>query len=487
MMSTEPALWWYLDADGQCVGPIDKRAVIALFYDETVHGMTLVHPDGSPHAAPPPPDSTQWAPLADMPPLRNAIGGFSDSDHSCELQEINGLDTYQLAPPSEMIAPPSEKIPPPCEMIAPPSAELHIRPRSVPATQGNLPEGTIVRTSHASSALGSGPDMSGAAERESKRILRRRKRAVARARDRAQRTIFVENVPHDATERELVAFFSKCGIVMPDARTGRPSVTLYLTVDAEGTGAARIIYAMEPSVENALLLLDGCPLRVGGSPIRLTRARFDENEYWGKAKSEQVLVRSTADGFPDPPPLKRHHSSPPARGQPAKMKGNATHVVVREALGWADEGQKVGRSLRIVVLKHLFDPNDPELDYEDVRADLESGCRECGPIEKITIFKGNSEGVATVKFEDGHGARKCVERMHQRWYDRRQLVAEFYDGETDYRVTETGEQRKQRLALWDKWLSGDEQDGNGADDQACESNAASGQPRTEQSVIEQRE
>jgi RNA recognition motif-containing protein len=448
-MSTEPELWWYLDADCQCVGPVDKTAIIALFSNETVHGMTLFHPAGSQSAGPPSPDSIHWAPLADLPQLRNDIGAFSDSEHSPEPLDVYGLEAYQVPQASEM--------------IAPPSAELHISRLPVPAMHADMPEGTIAMTSHASSTPGSGPDTYGAVERESKRMARKRKRAVARTRDRAQRTIYVKNVPKDATERELAEFFAKCGIVMPDAKTGRPSVTLYMSADAEGTGDARIIYAMEPSVENALMLLDGCPLRVGGSLMRITRAQFDAKEYWRKAVSEEASVDSAADGGTDPPPPKRHLPPPSARGQPSKVTG-ATHIVVREALGWADEGQHVGRSVRIVVLKHLFDPMDAELDYEAVREDLESGCRECGPFEKITIFKGNEEGVATVRFQDGNGARKCVERMHQRWYDRRQLVAEFYDGETDYRVRETEEQRKQRLAHWDKWLSGDEPDGNGTSD-----------------------
>jgi RNA recognition motif-containing protein len=441
-MKEEPKLWWYVDIDGQCAGPVNENSLVALFRAESVDGMTLVHPDcHSQCLKAPPHHSAEWTYLADVPSLRVRAAAASDPDRPSMFPETEVSYLYELPPPSEMV-PPSSNEP-----------GIPSIPTSFPGPDQD--EVSSPKACDAVDVVGSTPDMSRAADREAKRISRKRKRAISRARDRAQRTIFFESAPENSTEKEVADFFAKCGIIMPDAKTGRPSVTLYVTAEGKRKGDGKVVYAMEPSVENALLLLDGRPLRDGASPLQLSRATFNESDVDvttegedGKAENEGELAVS-----------KRNRPSPASQRRRPKLTG-ATRVVVREALGWADEGQKLGRSVRIVVLKNLFDPQDPELDYGAIHEDLESGCADCGPVDKITVFKGNEEGAAIVRFQDGNGARKCVELMHQRWYDKRRLIAEFYDGETDFRIKETEQQRAARLADWDKWLS--ENDGDDA-------------------------
>jgi HIV Tat-specific factor 1 len=439
-MKEEPKLWWYVDIDDQCAGPVDENSLVALFRAESVDGMTLVHPDcHSQCLRPPPRHSAEWTALADVPSLRVRAAAAPDSDRPSRLPETEVSYLYELPPPSEMVPPRFNE------------PDIPSIPKSSPAPdQGEL---SSPKVCEAVDAVGNQPDMSRAAEREAKRIARKRKRAVGRARDRAQRTVYFENVPENATEKEVADFFAKCGILMPDANTGRPSVTLYATAEGGRKGDGKVVYAMEPSVENALLLLDGRPVRDGDSPLRLSRAAFNENDVDVATEGED----GNAENEGEEAVSKRNHPYSPSQRRRPKLAG-ATRVVVREALGWADEGQKLSRSVRIVVLKNLFDPQDPELDYGAIHEDLESGCADCGPVDKITVFEGNKEGVAIVKFQDGNGARKCVELMHQRWYDKRRVIAEFYDGETDFRIKETEQQRAARLADWDKWLA--ENDGD---------------------------
>ena len=115
----------------------------------------------------------------------------------------------------------------------------------------------------------------------------------------------------------------------------------------------------------------------------------------------------------------------------------------------------------MVVLRNIFDPKD--VDYKIVRDDMEEGCGECGAIEKVTVFEGNTDGVVVVKYRDGGGARKCVEVMNGRWYAQRKVSAEYYDGVTDYRVKESAAERKDREKAWAKWLGGDDDDEEGGD------------------------
>lgn len=44
--------------------------------------------------------------------------------------------------------------------------------------------------------------------------------------------------------------------------------------------------------------------------------------------------------------------------------------------------------------------------------------------------------------------------MDGRWFDKRQLEADFWDGETDYRVKATEEEEKRRIESFGDWLEG---------------------------------
>jgi len=53
-------------------------------------------------------------------------------------------------------------------------------------------------------------------------------------------------------------------------------------------------------------------------------------------------------------------------------------------------------------------------------------------------------------------AEKCIQVMNGRWFDGRQLVAEFYDGFTNYFVEESEEEKAVRDKEWAKWLEGND-------------------------------
>lgn len=47
--------------------------------------------------------------------------------------------------------------------------------------------------------------------------------------------------------------------------------------------------------------------------------------------------------------------------------------------------------------------------------------------------------------------------MNGRWFAKRQLIAEYYDGFTNYDVRESDEQEEERIKKWHAWLdAGDE-------------------------------
>lgn len=42
--------------------------------------------------------------------------------------------------------------------------------------------------------------------------------------------------------------------------------------------------------------------------------------------------------------------------------------------------------------------------------------------------------------------------MNGRWFAKRQLIAEYYDGFTNYDVRESEEQEEERIKKWHAWL-----------------------------------
>lgn len=97
--------------------------------------------------------------------------------------------------------------------------------------------------------------------------------------------VFVSNLPPDTTHDELVARFSKCGLLEEDD-AGDPKVKLYARDDADGafSGEALVVYFKEDSVTLALNILDDAELRLGepSTRMRVLRAEFGHKGGDGK-------------------------------------------------------------------------------------------------------------------------------------------------------------------------------------------------------------
>ena len=128
-------------------------------------------------------------------------------------------------------------------------------------------------------------------------------------------------------------------------------------------------------------------------------------------------------------------------------------------LAW-DEGER-----KHIILQHVFDPDDARTNvffYDELKRELEAELRKCGPIVSLKIFERNPDGVVAVKFEQDWAAARCIEVMHERWFDGRRLTADYYDGYSNYFVPETDEERAARDAMWERWLEGNDAQQPGA-------------------------
>lgn len=80
----------------------------------------------------------------------------------------------------------------------------------------------------------------------------------------SESSIYVTRLPNDTTVEELSTYFSRCGLILPDAVTGKPRIKLYKDASTNQLkGDALITFFRPESVQLALTLFDDSDLRPG--------------------------------------------------------------------------------------------------------------------------------------------------------------------------------------------------------------------------------
>ncbi|TMW68118.1 hypothetical protein Poli38472_007790 [Pythium oligandrum] len=81
---------------------------------------------------------------------------------------------------------------------------------------------------------------------------------------------------------------------------------------------------------------------------------------------------------------------------------------------------------RSVILKHVWDPLTPQDNatafFSELEDDMRDECSKHGPVEHVHILP---TGGVIIRYEQLDGAIKCLQVMHGRWFDGRQIVAQF--------------------------------------------------------------
>ncbi|CAD7081673.1 unnamed protein product [Hermetia illucens] len=185
------------------------------------------------------------------------------------------------------------------------------------------------------------------------------------------------------------------------------------------------------SVELALNLLDGYDVR--GHKISVQRAKFQMRGEYNPALKPKL-----------------------------KKKDKEKILKMKERLfDWRPEKMRGERSKheRVVIIKNLFSPElfDKEvhliIDYQN---DLREECGKCGTVRKVILYDRHPEGVAQVTMSDPEEADSVVQMMNGRFFGKRKLTAEIWDGKTKFKIAETDAEINQRLTNWDKFLETDE-------------------------------
>ncbi|CAH0400408.1 unnamed protein product [Chilo suppressalis] len=241
--------------------------------------------------------------------------------------------------------------------------------------------------------------------------------------------VYVSNLPSNLTEEEFVNLMQKCGLVERDPHSQKMKVKLYM--DKEHNcfkGDALCTYIKIESVDLALKLLDGSDFK--GNKIKVERACFQlKGEY--------------------NPALK-----------PKKKKKKELEKIKKmqqKLFDWRPEkfiGER-SKHERVVIVKNLFHPTDFDKEVQlilDYQQDLREECTKSGEVRKVVIYDRHPEGVAQITMKEPEQADAVVQLINGRWFGKRQITAEIWDGRTKYRIAETDADINQRIEKWDKFL-----------------------------------
>ncbi|EDO33511.1 predicted protein [Nematostella vectensis] len=223
--------------------------------------------------------------------------------------------------------------------------------------------------------------------------------------------VYVSGLPLDITDEEFVELMSKYGIIMEDP-------------DTHG----RCCYLKMASVHLAIDLLDEAEYKK--STLHVEQAQFN---------------------------MKGNYN--PALKKKKKKKKKKQGKQQEKLLDWVDRDNRRPKNERVIVIKNMFDPKvfekDPQL-IITTRNDLRKECEKFGDVRKVIVFDRHSEGICSVAFKEHPPADACLERMNGRWFAGRRLAADRWDGVSNFNIQESDKDLKDRMANWEKFLYGEE-------------------------------
>ena len=249
--------------------------------------------------------------------------------------------------------------------------------------------------------------------------------------------VYVSNLPDgppdkEWNEEEFVKFMQKCGVIDIDVRTNKPKVKLYKDEDGNLKGDGLCTYMKIESVQLALTILDGSSIKPGQA-IKVEKAKFElKGDYNPKLKPKKL-----------------------SKKEQERLKKRQEKM-----LAWEPDKLRGERSKRdkVVVIENVFDPKDFDIDAAlilDCSNRIREQCKKFGDVRKVVVYDKNIQGVVQVFFGSPEEADMAISMLNGRLFSSQKTPMKAYtwDGKTKYKINETEEEEKERLANWDKFLT----------------------------------
>ena len=309
-------------------------------------------------------------------------------------------------------------------------------------------------------SAGAGPNPS--QQQSAKAGRRGRQKEQARP---AVTAVYVTGLPEDADEREVYEVFAKCGIIKQSGESAGGGFKVKLYRDEESgllKGDALVTYLRRPSVDLALQLLDGTPLRPGGARAMVVREAVFEARGGGAdgGGGQKKKVKRDRKGI--------------TGGGAKKRPRSAVQKDENSRLAWDGFDDEYPKKDVTVILSHMFDMGAVMEEYaasttalsqtdtvdrffgeleEDVRAEINSALRISANdesiidvVKRVRAFRQTADGVVSVELKTPEAAARCIAIFHGRVFDGRRISAQAWDGFQIFgKRVETAEEQERRL------------------------------------------
>jgi HIV Tat-specific factor 1 len=120
------------------------------------------------------------------------------------------------------------------------------------------------------------------------------------------------------------------------------------------------------------------------------------------------------------------------------------------------------KSDKVIVIENVFDFKDFDRDAAlilECSAKLREHCSKFGGVTKVVVYDKNQDGICQVFFKTPEEADLAISMLDGRLFSQARGPMKCYtwDGKTKYKVTESEEEEKVRLAKWEKFLKEEEE------------------------------
>ena len=239
--------------------------------------------------------------------------------------------------------------------------------------------------------------------------------------------------PDDWNDEEFIKYMSKCGVIDLDVRTNKPKAKLYKDEDGNLKGDGLCTYVKVESVELALTIIDGASI-IPGKVITVERAKFEmKGKYDPKLKPKKLN----------------------------KKEKERLQKKQEKMLAWEPDKLRGERNKRdkVIVIENVFDSTDFDQDASlilECSQKLREHCSKFGNVRKVVVYDKHKQGICQVFFPSPEEADIAISMLDGRIFAKSKVMKAYtWDGKTKYKVNETEEEEKERLANWDTFLTED--------------------------------